>query len=194
ARTRALRSDFSPRGKDLEAIAAICRRLDGIPLAIEFAAARAAMLGLQSVLSMLEERFSMLAVGRRTALPRHQTLRATLDWSYELLPESERRLLRRLANFAGGFTIEAAIEVTGDGDNSETAVPDAIGSLVAKSLVTGDESSPAARWRLLETIRAYALDKRAGSGEAEPAARRHAEFFRDLMGPAASGSESPLTR
>ena len=106
ARTTALRSDFSPLEENLPAIAAICRRLDGIPLAIEFAAARAATLGLDQVASRLDDRFRLLTVGRRTALPRHQTLRATLDWSYELLPEAERCLLRRVAIFAAGFTLE----------------------------------------------------------------------------------------
>src|SRR5712672_4765519 len=106
--TRGLQSDFLPDGENLPAIAAICRRLDGIPLAIDLAAARVAALGVQQVAAGLDNRLGMLSGGRRTALPRHQTLRATLDWSYELLPEPERLVMRRLAVFAGDFTAAAA--------------------------------------------------------------------------------------
>jgi non-specific serine/threonine protein kinase len=113
ARMLGLDSDFSPDSDGLAAIAAICRHLDGIPLAIEFAATRAAALGLEQVASRLDDRFTLLTGGRRTALPRHRTLRAMLDWSYELLPEAQRRLFRRLAVFPGGFTLEAAA-VAGD--------------------------------------------------------------------------------
>jgi non-specific serine/threonine protein kinase len=189
ARTRALNSDFSPHGENLRPIVAICRHLDGIPLAIEFAAARAAMLGPEPVLARLNERFGLLTGGRRTALPRHQTLRATLDWSYELLPETERCLLRRLSIFAGGFTLEGANAVMSDQGCTASALPEQIANLVAKSLVTVDGSAPAGRWRLLETIRAYALELLAQSGETEQVARRCAEFFRDLVRPAMHGSQ-----
>ena len=101
-------------GENLPAIAAICRHLDGIPLAIEFAAARAATLGVQQVATRLDDRFGLFTGGRRTALPRHRTLRATLDWSYELLPEVERLLLRRLAVFPGSLTLDAAIAIVKD--------------------------------------------------------------------------------
>jgi predicted ATPase/DNA-binding winged helix-turn-helix (wHTH) protein len=187
ARTTALRSDFSPLEENLPAIAAICRRLDGIPLAIEFAAARAATLGLDQVASRLDDRFRLLTAGRRTALPRHQTLRATLDWSYELLPEAERCLLRRMAIFAAGFTLEAAIAVMSDNVADASTVVDGIANLIVKSLVTLDGSVSSGRWRLLETIRAYALEKLVESGEAEWVARCHAEFFRDLYASIASG-------
>jgi predicted ATPase/DNA-binding winged helix-turn-helix (wHTH) protein len=183
ARAKALNREFSPHCENLRAIAAICRRLDGIALAIEFAAARAAALGPDLVLSRLDERFGLLICGRRTALPRHQTLRATLDWSYELLPETERCLLRRLGIFAAGFTLEAASAVMSDTGHSASALLEQIVNLVAKSLVTLDGSAPAGRWRLLETIRAYALEKLAESRETEQAARRCAEFFRDLVRP-----------
>ncbi len=189
ARASALDLEFSPHRERLGTIAAICRRLDGIPLAIEFAAARAAMLGPEMVLSRLDERFELLIGGRRTALPRHQTLRATLDWSYELLPEPERRLLRRLAIFAAGFTLEAANAVMSDEHHSACAFLEQIANLVAKSLVTVDGSAPTRRWRLLDTIRAYALEKLAESGEAEQAARRCTEYFRDLDRPAVHGSK-----
>jgi len=178
ARTKALREDFSAREESLPMIAAICRHLDGIPLALEFAAARAAALGVQQVAERLNDRFALLTGGRRTALPRHHTLRAALDWSYELLPESEQRLLRHLAIFPAGFTLEAAAAVMGD---RVSGVATGISDLVSKSLVTLDGSEPVGRWRLLETIRAYALQKLAESGEREQAARRHAEFSRDFF-------------
>jgi predicted ATPase/DNA-binding winged helix-turn-helix (wHTH) protein len=185
ARTSALRSDFSPNGDNLPVIAGICRRLDGIPLAIEFAAARAAVLGVQEIASRLDDRFRLLIAGRRTALPRHRTLRATLDWSYELLPEPERCLLRRLGIFPAGFTLEAATAIMSDTGTAVPAVVEGIANLVSKSLVMLDGSVAAPRWRMLETIRAYALEKLADSGEAEQIAWRHAQFFRDLFAPAA---------
>jgi predicted ATPase/DNA-binding winged helix-turn-helix (wHTH) protein len=178
----------SPVGPEsLPLTAAICRRLDGIPLAIEFAAARAATLGLQQTADLLGDRFSLLTAGRRMALPRHRTLRATLDWSYDLLPESERTLLRRLAICVGGFTLEAAIAIMGDAGATASMIAEGIASLAAKSLVSLDASVRTGRWRLLETIRAYALDKLAENGEVKQVARRHAEFFRDLFGPATEG-------
>jgi predicted ATPase len=182
ARTTAAHASFAPGTEGLLAIAALCRRLDGIPLALEFAAARVTTLGLKEVAARLDDRFGLLTGGRRTALPRHQTLRATLDWSYELLPALEQRVVRRLAMFAGGFAPEAAIAVAGDAGSSEAAVIEAIGNLVAKSLVTLDGGASGLRWRLLETIRAYALEKLQQSGEAAQIARRHAQYFRDLFG------------
>src|SRR5215831_10614598 len=145
ARTRH-HSNFSPQEENLAAIAAICRHLDGIPLAIEFAAARAATLGVQLVATRLNDRFGLLAGARRTALPRHQTLRATLDWSYELLSESEQRLLRHLAIFPGGFTIKAAAAMAGA---ESDALEERISSLVWKSLLTLVQSTDNPRWRLL---------------------------------------------
>jgi predicted ATPase len=190
ARTTALRSDFSADADSLPAISAICRHLDGLPLAIELAAARAATLGPQEVASRLDDRLALLSGGRRTALPRHQTLRATLDWSYELLPESERHLLRHLAVFPAGFTLEAAFAVVGEAGSAGSAVVEGIANLVAKSLVTLDGSTPSSRWRLLETIRVHALEKLTKAGEADQAARRHAEFFRDLVTASAGSSGS----
>jgi len=189
ARLMALESGFSARPADLPLIASICQHLDGIPLAIEFAAARGATLGLQQVADRLSDRFNLLTAGRRTALLRHQTLRATLDWSYGLLREQERALLRRLAIFVGGFTLEAATAVAGGAGVTASVVAEGIAGLVAKSLVSLDASVPSGRWRLLETIRAYALDKLAESGDAKDAARGHAEFFRDLF---ASAVADPL--
>ncbi|MEI9986381.1 MAG: hypothetical protein WDN69_26335 [Aliidongia sp.] len=187
ARLMALNAGAPAHPEDSPLIAAICRRLDGIPLAIEFAAGRAATLGLQQTAGLLSDRFSLLTAGRRTALPRHQTLRATLDWSYALLPDSERTLLRRSAICAGGFTLEAATAIMGDAGATTAMVAEGIASLAAKSLVSLDASVPLGRWRLLETIRAYALDKLAESGEAEWVARRHAVFFRDMLAPVRAG-------
>jgi predicted ATPase len=193
ARTKALNAGFSPYAEDLEAIAAICRHLDGIPLAIEMAAARAAVLSVQGVVAGLRDRFALLTAGRRTALPRHRTLRATLDWSHELLPDAERRLLRRLAVFPGGFTIDAAAAVMTDTGFDASAVLDGIANLVAKSWVALDKSGAAARWTLLETIRAYALEKLGESDESDDAQRRHAVYFRDLFTPQPRGAGSSLS-
>jgi predicted ATPase/DNA-binding winged helix-turn-helix (wHTH) protein len=193
ARTTALRSDFLADEESLPAISAICRHLDGIPLAIELAAARAATLGPQQVAARLDDRLTLLTGGRRTALPRHQTLRATLDWSYELLPEGERRLLRHLAVFPTAFTLEAATAVATDAGSAGSTIADGIANLVAKSLLTLDGSTLSCRWRLLETIRAYALEKLVTSGEAEQASRRHAEFFRDFVASSAVSSRSRLS-
>lgn len=188
ARTKALNSGFSPDAANLPRIAAICRDLDGIPLAIEFAAAHTAALGVEQVAVGLSDRFALLTSGRRAPVPRHRTLRTTLDWSYDLLPEAERRLLRHLAVFAGGFTLPAAAAVV---DGVESRVADGITSLVYKSLVTLDRSSASARWNLLETIRAYALEKLAAHAEIGAAARRHAEFYRDLFASRRPDSHSP---
>jgi predicted ATPase/DNA-binding winged helix-turn-helix (wHTH) protein len=181
ARTMALHADFSPNGGNLPAIAAICRRLDGIPLAIDFAATRVAVLGLQQVAASLNDRLGMLTGGRRTALPRHRTLRATLDWSYELLPEPERLVMRRLAIFAGDFTVEATSLVVAGGEIAASEVVPSLANLVTKSLVTLKDGSEIAHYRLHETTRAYALEKLAESGELEQVARRHANYYRDLF-------------
>jgi predicted ATPase/DNA-binding winged helix-turn-helix (wHTH) protein len=165
------------------AIAAICRQLDGIPLAIELAAARAAALGIEEVAAHLDDRFRLLLTGgRRTALPRHQTLRATLDWSYELLAEVERVLLRRLGVFAGAFSLEAASAVAASAELAPAEVVYGLFDLVAKSLVVAEvEGRRIARYRLLDTTRAYALEKLGESDERERLARRHAEYGRDLF-------------
>jgi predicted ATPase/DNA-binding winged helix-turn-helix (wHTH) protein len=162
-------------------VAEICRKLDGIPLAIAFAAARAAALGVAEVAAHLTDRFELLTKGRRTALPRHQTLRAVLDWSYQLLPEPERRLLCRLAIFSGGFTLDAATAVASSDDDGAPAIVEGIANLFSKSLLTFDGSRSPSRWRLLETTRAYAIEKLDESGERDRTARRHAEFFRDYF-------------
>jgi predicted ATPase/DNA-binding winged helix-turn-helix (wHTH) protein len=193
ARTQALGSDFVPRAEDLPTIATICRRLDGIPLAIEFAAARAAVLGIQQVASGLRDRFALLTGGRRTALPRHRTLRATLDWSYALLSEAEQVLLRHLAVFPTCFTLDAAVAVTKDTELDASVVMDNIANLVSKSLVTLDKSDAVTRWSLLETIRAYAREKLAEHAETASTARYHAGYFRDRFALPALGARPRLS-
>jgi predicted ATPase/DNA-binding winged helix-turn-helix (wHTH) protein len=180
-KARAAKFEFAPDERSMAMLAAICRRLDGIPLAIELAAARVAALGIEELNVRLDECLSLLTGGRRTALPRQQTLRATLDWSYRLLPESERVLLRRLAIFAGQFSLEAAATVAASLDLSELDTIDCLSNLVAKSLVVRDVKSAIARYRLLDTTRAYALEKLGESAERERIARRHAEYYRDLF-------------
>src|SRR5580704_6577897 len=181
ARARAAEPQFSPDGRMAAAIAAICRRLDGIPLAIELAAARTNAFGVEELAARLDDCFQLLTGGRRTALPRHQTLRATLDWSYQLLPEPERVVLRRLAIFAGGFTLQAASTVAATAEIACSDIVDCAANLVAKSLIAADLSGATGWYRLLETTRAYALEKLMQSGEFEQVARRHAEYCRDLF-------------
>ena len=165
----------------LEAVAALCRRLDGIPLAIEFAAARAAVIGVEEVLSRLDDRFALLTIGRRTALSRQRTLRATLDWSYQLLADHERLLLARLAVFAGSFSLDAGYRVAAVADATLPETLEGLVDLAAKSLITPDLAGPQARFRLLETTRVYASEKLSASGERERIARRHAAYYRDLF-------------
>jgi predicted ATPase len=180
-RARAADPRFAPDRPAVELIAAICRRLDGIPLAIELAAARASALGVEGLAAHLDDRFRLLTGGKRTALLRHQTLRATLDWSYELLTESERVILRRLAVFAGPFSRQATIAVATDPETKLAPTVESLASLVAKSLVTTKGDGAVARYRLLDTTRAYACEKLEESGEREPLARRHAKYCRDVF-------------
>ena len=181
-RARAAEPHFAPdRRLMATTIASICRRLDGIPLAIELAAARASALGIEELAARLEDRFGLLTGGRRTALPRHQTLRATLDWSHALLPESERVILRRLAAFAGSFSLRAAGAVAASPELVPSQIIDGLSSLVAKSLVTAELGGQFTRYRLLDMTRAYAVEKLGESGERETLARRHAEYYRDVF-------------
>ena len=191
---RGRRNRISPRtDAALATLAAICRRLDGIPLAIELAAARAAVLGIEELAARLDDRFQLLTGGRRTALPRHQTLRATLDWSYELLAEPERVILRRLAIFAGAFSLEAAGAVAASPESHRRQVIDGLSNLVTKSLVAAEvEGTVRDRYRLLDTTRAYALEKLDESGERQWMARRHAEYYRaSLNAGKPSGKRGP---
>jgi predicted ATPase/DNA-binding winged helix-turn-helix (wHTH) protein len=196
ARARAAESGFVPDARTAAIIGAVCRRLDGIPLAIELAAARTATLGVEGLAARLDDRFRLLTGGYRTALPRHQTLRATLDWSYELLPEPERVVLRRLAIFAGGFTLEAAAAIGASVESPDIAaldVVDGVANLVAKSLVGAHIGAATVHYRLLETTRAYAFEKLTAGGEFEEAARGHAAYYRDLFERAEAEWETRLT-
>lgn len=184
ARAQAVDRHFSPDRQTAAAIAAICRRLDGIPLALELAAARVSTLGMQQLASRLDDCFSLLTEGRRTALRRHQTLRATLDWSHELLPELERLILRHLSVFVGGFTLAGATAVIVSAEILASDVFEGLAKLVTKSLAAADVDGAIVHYRLLETTRAYAHEKLAEHGELEQAARRHAEYYRELCGQA----------
>jgi predicted ATPase/DNA-binding winged helix-turn-helix (wHTH) protein len=181
ARAHAAEPRYVAEGRVAAATAAICRRLDGIPLAIELAATHTVAFGVSGVAARLDDRFRLLTGGSRTALPRHQTMRATLDWSHELLSESERVVLRRLGVFVGAFTLDAASAVAASVDILAPEVVDSIANLVEKSLLSADVGGTIVRYRLLETTRAYAREKLSGSAEFEPFARRHAEYFRDLL-------------
>jgi predicted ATPase/DNA-binding winged helix-turn-helix (wHTH) protein len=162
-------------------IAGICRRLDGIPLAIELAAARAATLGIETLAARLDDCFRLLTGGRRTALPRQQTLRATLDWSHDLLSKSERVILRRLAVFTGAFSVEAANAVAANAELARFEIVEGLSNLVSKSLVLAEVKGPVARYRLLDTMRTYALEKLKDSGEHERLLRHHAEYYQHLF-------------
>jgi predicted ATPase len=188
ARMTALNSDITPGADELLVIAEICRRLDGIPLAIEFAAARAATLGVAHVASGLGDRFAILTSGLRNPAPRHRTLPAVLDWSYQLLSEAEKSLLRHLAIFPAGFTLEAAAAVARGELSAVPLTLDDLASLESKSLVTLDGLDSPGRWRLLETTRAYALQKLTAHGETETARYRHARYLRELCTPPGTGA------
>jgi predicted ATPase/DNA-binding SARP family transcriptional activator len=163
---------FRFKEKNAPAIADICRRLDGIPLALELAAARVAVFSPEEIAARLDDRFRLLTGGSRTALERHQTLRALIDWSHDLLADAERGLFRQLSVFAGGWTFEAAEAVC-----SELNVLNLLTQLVNKSLVMVEEQAEGTRYRLPETIRQYARDKLFESGEAEQVRDRHLDFF-----------------
>jgi len=174
-RAKAMKATFDATDKDMPAIVEICRHLDGIPLALELAAARVRGLSVDQIAARVNDRFRLLTTGDRTAQPRQQTLRAMIDWSYDLLAEKERILFRRLAVFAGGWTLEAA-ESVGAGDGVEEAeVLDLLTGLVDKSLVMVDAGGD--RYRLLETVREYAQELLVKSGEEEDARAMHLEFF-----------------
>jgi predicted ATPase len=166
---------------DAPIVATICRRLDGIPLAIELAASRAGPLGIRGVGELLDNRFSLLWRGRRTAVPRHQTLNAMLDWSYNLLSQHEKAVLCRLWVFLGDSTLEAACFVAADAVTAERVVTDPIASLLAKSLISTTAIHGSTYYRLLETTRIFAQAKLADRGERNRVARRHAKFFSDFL-------------
>ncbi len=181
-RTWAVRPDFALATDNVPAVAEIVRQLDGIPLALELAAARLRVMSAEQIAARLNDRFRLLVGGRRTALPRQQTLQALIDWSWNLLAESEQVLLRRLSVFSGGWTLEDAQQVAGDAELDEFAVIDNLEALVEKSLVTtGSLPDGGERFNLLETIRQYARERLAEAGEDEVFGNRHAAYFVGLV-------------
>jgi non-specific serine/threonine protein kinase len=190
-RAAAVDPAFTVTGANASMVAQVCHRLDGIPLAIELAAARANMLSLEQIDSRLNDRFRLLTGGSRTAVARQRTLKATVDWSYDLLSDSERQLLRRLSVFAGGWTIEAAEEVTSGNGSEREDVLDFLSRLIDKSLVNVESDiGETRRYRFLETMRQYARERLLQSGEAERLRDRHLAFFRELV----QRAEPELTR
>jgi predicted ATPase/DNA-binding winged helix-turn-helix (wHTH) protein len=180
---RALASmdEFALGDDDVAPVLEICHRLDGVPLALELAAARVDVFGVKGLAARLDDRFTVLTGGRRTALPRHQTLRAAMDWSYDLLPETEQIILRRVAVFQGDFTIDASAAVAIDDRIGTADVLEGIANLAAKSLISTNVNSEITYHRLLDTTRAYALEKLTESGEGESVRRCHVEHYRDLF-------------
>jgi len=174
-RAAAARPDFAITRENAVAVAEICHRLDGIPLALELAAARVRGMPVQKIAERLIDRFKLLSGGDRTALPRQQTLRALIDWSYDLLTEKERTLFRRLAVFVGGFTLEAAESVGAGEPIAEPEVMDIIAGLVEKSLVTLDTEWQ--RYRMLETVQQYADQHLRAVGEERAVRERHLDFY-----------------
>ncbi len=170
------RAAYSRDIRALTAISVICRQLDGLPLAIELAAARVAFLGLAEVQDRLADRFNLLNNGRRTALPRQQTLRATLEWSYVLLSEPSRAVLRPLAVFAADFTLEAACAVAQTSGLSRAKIIEEISALVAKSLIEPIQKGSRHTYRLLESTRYYVMERLLDDGEGQAAKRNHAQF------------------
>ncbi|HEV2909428.1 MAG TPA: adenylate/guanylate cyclase domain-containing protein [Candidatus Eremiobacteraceae bacterium] len=177
-RARSVDASFALTSDSAPIVADICRRLDGIPLAIELAAARVKVLSIPNLAQRLNERFKILTSGSRSALPRQKTLSALIDWSYDLLNPPEQMLFTRAAIFAGGFSLDAATAVCGGEGFDEIEVLDVLSSLTDKSLVVADTSGEQERYHLLESTRAYALDKLIAAGERDRLARAHAEYFR----------------
>lgn len=180
-RAQAADARFTLTDENASNVGEICRRLDGIPLAIELAAARANMLPVRELVVKLDDRFRILKGGERTALPRQQTMRATIDWSYNLLSRPEQRLLQRLSVFAGACTIVSVTAVCAAGDLSEGDIFDVLSALVAKSLVLAERGSDVTRYRLLESTRAYASEKLADANERDIIAERHLRYLSDLF-------------
>jgi len=186
-RARAVQPRFTLTAESAVAVDDICHRLDGIPLAIELAAARIRTLSVQQITERLDDQFRLLTAGSRTAVPRQQTLRALVDWSHDLLSEPERVLLRRLPVFAGGWTLEASEAVCSDGGLEAGEILDLLSHLAAKSLVVVEQRDEQPRYRLLETLRQYAAEKLEQSGETPRVRDRHLEWFVALVERAEGG-------
>ncbi len=180
-RATAVSPGFTLTAQNGPAVGEICRRLDGMPLAIELAAARLRSMSPEQIVARLSDRFRLLTSGSRTALPRHQTLRAVVEWSWDLLDDAERAVARRLSVFAGGATLEAAERVcAGDGVPADDVLP-VLASLVDKSLLEATDSAGSVRYWTLETVKAFSAERLAEAGETDTVRRAHAEHFRDLV-------------
>lgn len=177
-RAAAMLEGFELEEAEAPAVAEICRKLGGLPLAIELAASRVEAFGVRQLSSLLSSQLNLLNYGKRSVRPRHRTLTSALDWSYEFLPEVERALLRRLSVFRGAFTLESASAVASVANSD---VPNDLANLVAKSLVAADVGGAVVQYRLSDTLRVYAAQKLAESDELEQYVRRHAEHQRDLF-------------
>ena len=195
-RAQSVAPSFDLSDRNVRAVVRICRRLDGIPLAIELAAARVKVLAPEQIADRLEDSFKLLASGSRTAVPRHRTLREAIDWSYLLLSGQEQLLLRRLAVFAGGFTLEAAEAICAGGEIDPLDVLDLLTALVDKSLLAVQPTANSTRYRMLMTVRQYAQDHLEQSGQAETLQARHARYFLDMAEDAApylwGGASDPV--
>lgn len=197
-RARLARPEFSVVGDDAAAVCEICRRLDGMPLAIELAAARVRALSLTEIVDGLHDRFRLLTGGSRTAVRRQQTLRASVDWSHALLSDPERVLLRRLSVFSGGFDLDGAQAVAAGGQVHHYEVVDLLTLLVDKSLLNTENTTGRTRYRLLETVRQYALEKLRDSGEADSLRTRHRDHYAGIAAaldaPSVAGHERRLNQ
>jgi predicted ATPase/class 3 adenylate cyclase len=194
-RAALVRPGFALSDENAAPIASICFRLDGIPLAIELAAARVRTLSVPEIDARLNERFRLLTGGSRTALPRQQTLRSLIDWSYDLLNAPAKQMLQRLSVFAGGWTLEAAEHVCADDDTPAADVLDLLTSLADKSLVAFDAERSESRYRLVETVRQYAREKLMESGAGETVRDRHLDYFvtlAELAEPKLMGAEQTM--
>jgi predicted ATPase/DNA-binding winged helix-turn-helix (wHTH) protein len=180
-RAAAHSGQFELNDDDAQVVGSICRRLDGLALALELAAGRAGVYGIRGLASLLDSSSRLLWHGRRTATPRHQTLSAMLDWSYNLLPETERLILRSLSVFAGTFSLEAAQFVAGENAWERAQVAESVANLAAKSLVAVETGDAGTRCRLLDTTRSYLLTKMVDEPEMNMTARRHAVYYRDYL-------------
>lgn len=184
-RAVAVRPDLALTDRNVHSVAEVCRFLDGIPLAIELAAARAKVLSIDQIVARLSDRFHLLTGGKRTASPRQQTLRAAVDWSYDLLTEAESKVFRRLAIFAGGWTLEDAEEIVGREGLKGDDILDILTRLVDKSLIVAEERPDGMRYRFLETVRQYAREKLLDSKEGESVTIAHRDWFLALAEDAA---------
>ncbi|OBK76341.1 NB-ARC domain-containing protein [Mycobacterium sp. 1164985.4] len=190
-RARQVKADFALTVSNARSVVEVCRRLDGVALAIELAAARIIAMSPGELLARLDRRFHVLAGARRGAVERHATLRAAIDWSYDLLSDAEQRLLARMAVFSGGCTLEAIEEVCSGDPVQREEVMDMVAGLVGRSLVIAEDGSPGTRYRLLETLRQYCEEKAAAWSETDTLTIRHAEFYANLSARAVQNYYGP---